>query len=1439
MNNLKHSRLLLLIFLSGLQGFSQNPEINGQWSAPIPFDIVPVAVANLPDGRLLTWSSKAHNTFGGGDGFTFTQIFDPSIGLDGGTLPSTITQTNHDMFCPGTNNLADGRILVTGGSSNKRSSIYDPETNIWTAAGNMNKGRGYQGAVTLSDGSAFLIGGSWSGGVGDKDAELWTEATGWQTLTGIPNELLWNANDFVNEPQGVKKLDNHAWLWAGPNGKVFHAGPGETMHWFDVSGNGSSIDVGPRGDDVFAINGQTVMFDIGKILKFGGSNTHESNSPASNKTYVIDINDENNVTVTPVDTLLGDVPAPRVYTTGVVLPNGETMILGGMNRAKIFTDNGALLSTEIYNPETNSIRTVSSMQIPRTYHSTGILLNDGRVFFGGGGLCNNCGNKNHPDAEVYSPPYLFDSNGDLAIRPTLEAPGAAYYSTILPVVASTEVTEFVFIRSSSATHSINNEQRRVPLDHTGTNGNYQIDIPDANLMPPGYYMLFALNANGVPSVSKTVMVGQPEDRIMETNLLVEYDFFEGNGSTITDTSGLENDSQILEFDATGSPVLPDAVDYLNYWNTDGFRGSAIQISENELNSSSILELPASSSLAQLANQITVMAWVNRSEVVLVDNDANTKGTIFAHDYPSFFLGYNDSQYELTFATDSGAQVNCISGSFSANKWEHIVATYDGNHARLYVNGEEICSSAITGNLAVNTSDALYENFTISSFYNSAGILGQLIGGIDKFKLYNAALSVEDIQTIYDDEKLKVTHTSQDNLALNKPTSQSSVSNGGVSSRAVDGNVDGVYNNNSITHTEDGAPEESWWRVDLQDANEYDVTSIRIFNRTDCCRSRLQGAEVYIGNVDSTNPDDYNLVKTLNDKHTQLLTQNLGSARYIMIRKIGVLSLAEVRVFGNIINEAPVTYTYDGDWFPSNPNITAKVNDDLVINSGSAEISTDIVCNTITVNAEGALTVGTTVRLTANSTTLKSTSESFSSLIADGSVAGDLRYERYVNANSNGNDLIAPPLAGQLWSNFIASNNNAAHLVNNGETDPTVYLFGPFDKEVSWYVNYSDAESAALTLNSGTGYRAGTVDEGATLTFTGTVPSNSIAIDVLNSGTSFSDWNLIGNPYPSYVNIKDFLNYEVAPGVKNRDLFQDASGIYGYDGNASDGWDVITLANVSNRLMAPGQGFLISADADNVAPYDVTFDASMQERRQPGGGDFIVGRNADDLIFLKLNLSSIQKKYRTEFYFNAQSTLGLDLGYDGKILGGSAPGFAVYSHLVQDNAGVPMALQSLNTADLMDILIPLGVNADRGEQITFNITDSNLPSDVDVYLEDNVMNTITLLNAGSYTITPSVDLNGTGRFYLRLSSETLSTVSNELDQLQIYTTTQPKSLVVEGELNGASLLNLYDIQGREVLQVVLDQFQRSNKVDISSIVTGVYVVKISANDQVKTQKLIIK
>jgi hypothetical protein len=341
MNNSKFTIVIILLF-TGFISFSQTPDKDGKWSDPIAFEIVPVAVANLPDGRLLTWSSKYHDAFDeAGDGFTFTQIFDPTLGLDGAVLPSTLTNTNHDMFCPGINNLPDGRILATGGTSSERATIYNPVTETWTRTDDMNIPRGYQGAVTLSDGSAFTIGGSWSGGEGNKDAEIWTEESGWRVLTGLQNELLWNSNDYNNEPQGIYRLDNHAWLWAAPNGKVFHAGPGETMHWLDVSGNGSSEEVGKRGDDVEAINGSAVMFDIGKILKYGGSYTYSSNTPSSDKAYVIDINDEFNVKVTPT---VNAAAEGRIYTSAVALPNGEVLILGGMDISTVFSDVRAHLS---------------------------------------------------------------------------------------------------------------------------------------------------------------------------------------------------------------------------------------------------------------------------------------------------------------------------------------------------------------------------------------------------------------------------------------------------------------------------------------------------------------------------------------------------------------------------------------------------------------------------------------------------------------------------------------------------------------------------------------------------------------------------------------------------------------------------------------------------------------------------------------------------------------------------------------------------------------------------------------------------------------------------------------------------------------------------------------------------------------------------------------
>nr|MUH41624.1 DUF1929 domain-containing protein [Zobellia laminariae] len=478
----------------------------GKWSDPIPFGIVPVAVANLPNGKLVTWSSKYKDYFGGADGFTYTEIFDPFLGLSGTPMGEKVTTTNHDMFCPGVSNLGNGQILVTGGSSNPKATLYDFTTDTWMPMDNMNIGRGYHSSVTLSDGSAMVIGGSWSGGLapnGEKIAEIWRQERGWKILPGLKSDILFNSNDLAFEKEGVYRADNHAWLWAAPNGKVFHAGPGEEMHWIDVNGEGSFKDAGKRLSDTYSMKGNTVMFDVGKLLKTGGATSYASGDAAKDNSFVIDINNENNVTVIPT---VNNLSFSRTMQNSVVLPNGEVLVTGGLSTARVFTDDGARLDAEVYSPETNSWRTLAGMHVPRTYHSVSILQADGRVFVGGGGLCNSC--SNHLDAEIFSPPYLFDANGNLADRPTINAPESANYNSVIEVSGSDGISEFSLIRMSSSTHSTNNEQRRIPVSFSG-NGNYSLNIPDRNILPPGYYMLFAITADGVPSIAESILVGMP------------------------------------------------------------------------------------------------------------------------------------------------------------------------------------------------------------------------------------------------------------------------------------------------------------------------------------------------------------------------------------------------------------------------------------------------------------------------------------------------------------------------------------------------------------------------------------------------------------------------------------------------------------------------------------------------------------------------------------------------------------------------------------------------------------------------------------------------------------------------------------------------------------------------------------------------------------------
>lgn len=142
----------------------------------------------------------------------------------------------------------------------------------------MTIGRGYQSSATLSDGRIFTIGGSWSGGYGGKNGEIYN-GTKW---TSLPNAAV--APMLTADAQGAFRSDNHAWLFSWTGNSVFQAGPSKAMNWYNVSGNGSYHAAGTRASDTDSMCGNAVMFDAvnGLVLTAGGSPSYQNSYSTTN-----------------------------------------------------------------------------------------------------------------------------------------------------------------------------------------------------------------------------------------------------------------------------------------------------------------------------------------------------------------------------------------------------------------------------------------------------------------------------------------------------------------------------------------------------------------------------------------------------------------------------------------------------------------------------------------------------------------------------------------------------------------------------------------------------------------------------------------------------------------------------------------------------------------------------------------------------------------------------------------------------------------------------------------------------------------------------------------------------------------------------------------------------------------------------------------------------
>jgi galactose oxidase len=369
----------------------------------------------------------------------------------------------------------------------------------------MTQERWYNVSQTRPDGRVFTLGGNRTSG-GDGNGEIYDPAT--NTWTALPAMVL---APLTAGAQDISRAMEHPRLFVAPDGRTFVPGPTPNMQWYDFT-KGTVTLAAVRGDDEFSQNDVTVMYDVAadgtgaKFLKAGGNinydRTNATYTPASRNSYTIALSTGSD---TPVVTKIAPMKYPRSFANGVVAPDGRVYVFGGNDNGKGFSDDGGVRATEVFDPATASWRELPSLAKTRPYHSWALLLPDARIMVGGGGLCSTdtCA-VNHPDIEIFSPPYLFE-----AARPAITSPPSTITANggSFPVTVSGAVTGFALVRMASVTHTVDTDQRRMVLiDTTGTGDTRMLTGPaNSNVAPPGYYMLFAL-AGDVPSVGQIVQV---------------------------------------------------------------------------------------------------------------------------------------------------------------------------------------------------------------------------------------------------------------------------------------------------------------------------------------------------------------------------------------------------------------------------------------------------------------------------------------------------------------------------------------------------------------------------------------------------------------------------------------------------------------------------------------------------------------------------------------------------------------------------------------------------------------------------------------------------------------------------------------------------------------------------------------------------------------------
>jgi len=468
----------------------------GSWGPIVNWDIVPLHMSLFPNGNIIAWGKTdvLPDTMG------MPRIWNPAAGP-----PTTARMIEVDtmLFCAGYALMPDGTLLVSGGHLKDDRGI--PTTRFFTQDGtvtdgpDMAHGRWYPTVTELADGQRFVtMAGRDQANLVVTTPEIW-EGGRWIELTGAGDlEIPYYPRNFIDPKDG----------------RIFNASERTQSRWFDPDGIGVG---GGRGSwtngpvHKFGFNrdyGSAVMYEPGKILVVGGGGNLSWPTP-DKKTDVptataeiIDLN-----SASPTWQFTGSMAIPRRHMNATILPDGQVLATGGTRGGGFVNiDRGlAAREAELWNPGTGQWTTLAANSVMRVYHSVSMLLPDGTVLHGSSGdaMAGPVPVPSERNHEIFSPPYLFKgARPAISSMPSTVGIGQRF-SVVTP--NAQQITAVRWIKLGAVTHAFDAGQRANTLSFAATPTGVDVTAPNrAELAPPGYYLVFILNRNGVPSEGKVI-----------------------------------------------------------------------------------------------------------------------------------------------------------------------------------------------------------------------------------------------------------------------------------------------------------------------------------------------------------------------------------------------------------------------------------------------------------------------------------------------------------------------------------------------------------------------------------------------------------------------------------------------------------------------------------------------------------------------------------------------------------------------------------------------------------------------------------------------------------------------------------------------------------------------------------------------------------------------